>query len=224
MNSKDLTQMSLEELWTLFPISLVPPRDAWQSNYIEMEARLQRLLADYPVVRISHVGSTAIPGIWAKDIVDVLVEIAREAKPDQTGTATAADAAIAAMDNLEYTHCEQGVQRDSRYLNTIVAVLERDGFLIMSSAADRVSLNLGYTPEGFADKVYHIHLRYAGDNDELYFRDYLRDHPDAAREYERIKLELWHQYEHDRDGYTAAKGDYVRQCTEEARRLYPGRY
>ena len=29
----------------------------------------------------------------------------------------------------------------------------------------------GYTENGFADKVYHIHLRYAGDNDELYFRD-----------------------------------------------------
>ena len=28
---------------------------------------------------------------------------------------------------------------------------------------------------GFADKVYHIHLRYAGDNNELYFRDYLNE-------------------------------------------------
>lgn len=32
-------------------------------------------LSGYPVDRISHIGSTAIQGIWAKDIVDVLVEI-----------------------------------------------------------------------------------------------------------------------------------------------------
>ena len=60
----------------------------------------------------------------------------------------------------------------------------------MSESEGRVSLNAGYTPEGFADKVYHIHLRYQGDHDELYFRDYLRDHPQIAKDYEALKLAL----------------------------------
>ncbi len=38
---------------------------------------------------------------------------------------------------------------------------------------------------------FHVHLRYAGDNDELYFRDYLNEHIQIAKEYERVKLKLW---------------------------------
>ena len=84
----------------------------------------------------NDIGSTAIQGIWAKNIVDVMVEISEKADMEE-----------------------------------IVHILEQNGFIKMSSEANRISLNKGYTKEGFADKVYHIHLRYAGDNDELYFRD-----------------------------------------------------
>jgi len=31
----------------------------------------------------------------------------------------------------------------------------------------------GYTSEGFQGQEYHVHVRYSGDWDELYFRDYL---------------------------------------------------
>jgi len=43
-------------------------------------------------------------------------------------------------------------------------------------------------------KVYHLHLRYRGDNDELYFKEYLNDHPGIAKEYEQLNIDLWHQY------------------------------
>lgn len=78
--------------------------------------------------------------------------------------------------------------------------------------------------ESFADKVYHIHLRYTGDNDELFFRDYLNEHPQTAKEYEDLKLGLWKKYEYNRDAYTDAKTDFVRKWTEEARKIYGGRY
>lgn len=78
-------------------------------------------------------------------------------------------------------------------------------------------LNKGYTPQGFAERVFHIHLRVAGDIDELYFRDYLNAHPEVAKEYERLKLSLWKEYEHDRDGYTAAKSAFVSKYTELAK-------
>ena len=68
-----------------------------------------------------------------------------------------------------------------------------------------MSFNKGYTEEGFAEKVFHLHLRYFGDNDELYFRDYLNERPDIAEKYEQLKLSLWKKYEHDRDGYTEAR-------------------
>ena len=94
----------------------------------------------------------------------------------------------------------------------------------MSEDVNRKSFNRGYTNNGFAERVFHLHLRYVGDNDELYFRDYMNEHPEIAKQYENLKLSLWKQYEHDRDGYTAAKTSFIRQYTECARRDYKNRY
>ncbi len=102
--------------------------------------------------------------------------------------------------------------------------LENSGYLLMSKASDRCSYNKGYTPDGFAARVFHIHLRQAGDHDELYFRDWLRADRQAAEEYERLKLGLWKAYGNDRDGYTAAKGEFVRRHTAERRRVFEGQY
>lgn len=94
----------------------------------------------------------------------------------------------------------------------------------MSSEAGRISFNRGYTKDGFADKVFHIHLRYAGDHDELYFRDYLNEYPQVAKEYEALKLQLWKQFEQNRDAYTGAKTEFVQKWTSEAKKVYAGRY
>ena len=186
---KDLSEMTLEELWELFPIFLVAHDNRWKDYYHEIEKTLTRLLSKQPVERIGHIGSTAIQGIWAKNIVDVMVEISQCA------------------DMKEVAH-----------------ILEQNGFVKMSDENGRISLNKGYTKEGFANKVYHIHLRYTGDNDELYFRDYLNEHPDVAIEYEALKLRLWKQYEHNRDAYTAGKTDFISKWTTEARKEYGDRY
>ena len=109
-------------------------------------------------------------------------------------------------------------------MKDVAWILEQNGFTIMSSGTNRISLNKGYTENGFADKVYHIHLRYTGDNDELYFRDYLNENPDVEKEYESMKLRLWKQYEHNRDSYTDAKTDFISTWTAEARKEYGDRY
>ena len=45
-----------------------------------------------------------------------------------------------------------------------------------------------------------------------------------AKEYERLKLDLWKQYEHDRNMYTSHKGDFVEQYTQKGKLLFTGRY
>ena len=94
----------------------------------------------------------------------------------------------------------------------------------MSETSDRISFNKGYTEKGFAERVFHLHLRYIGDNDELYFRDYLIEHTNIAIEYERMKLELWKKYEFNRDGYTNSKTDFIQKYTEKAKLEYGDRY
>lgn len=98
------------------------------------------------------------------------------------------------------------------------------GYICMAQNANCFSFNKGYTENGFAERVFHLHVRYIGDNNELYFRDYLIEHPDVADNYEKMKLKLWKEYEHNRDGYTNAKTGFVQKYTEEARVLYGDRY
>lgn len=175
---KALSEMSLDELWRLFPIQLVEHRTCWEEWYqIEKDCLLPVLPA---TAKIHHIGSTSINDIWAKPIIDILLEA-----------------------NL----CEHEI---------IKSLLLRNGYLCMAQNETRIDFNKGYMPNGFAEKVFHLHLRKCGDNDELYFRDYLNEHPEIAKMYEKLKLSLWKQFEHDRDGYTESKTAFVREYTQKA--------
>ena len=65
-----------------------------------------------------------------------------------------------------------------------------------------------------------MHLRYFGDNDELYFRDYMNNYPILAQEYEKLKCCLWKKYKHNRDAYTEAKSAFVLKYTKCAKIEY----
>ena len=181
---KRLSEMTLEELWQIFPIILTKPNPSWKEWFEKEKTAIEGIIGDK--VAIHHIGSTAIEGIWAKPIIDILIEV----------------------DNREnmrkYAH-----------------LMEKQGYMVMNeSSIPRISLNKGYTEFGFAEKVFHIHLRIFGDNDELYFRGYLNEHKAVAKEYEFLKLSLWKKFEHDRDGYTEAKSEFIKKYTEIGRIVY----
>ena len=104
------------------------------------------------------------------------------------------------------------------------SIIERCGYLCMAENNSRIDFNKGYTLQGFSERVFHLHLCYEGDNDELYFRDYLQANTQIAKEYEQLKLDLWKQYEHDRNMYTFHKGDFIKQYTQKGKQLFIGRY
>lgn len=182
---KELQNMTLEELWALFPITIVPHQPQWKNWAADIIGKLSEVLSDFRPA-IHHIGSTAIPSICAKPVIDILVEISPSA--------------------------------DRLHLR---AVMEAEGYICMSVSDTRMSFNLGYTPTGYAEKVFHIHFHTAGDNDEVYFRDYLIAHPAVAKDYEALKLSLLPQYRHDRDGYTEAKSEFVKRVTAMARQKLP---
>nr|MDE6659551.1 GrpB family protein [Eubacterium sp.] len=69
-----LKDLSLEELWELFPISFTDYNENFKRVYLAEENILKTLLGNY-IKRISHIGSTAINNIKTKPIVDILIEI-----------------------------------------------------------------------------------------------------------------------------------------------------
>lgn len=175
--NKPLNEMTLEELWQLFPITLSDHRPEWSCQAKKEIAFLSEICsAFHPVV--NHIGSTAVAGIVAKPIIDILMEV------DQS---------------IDYRE--------------VKSTLEAEGYICMSESESRISFNKGYTPAGYADKVFHIHVHRYGDNDEIIFRDYLLTHREIAKEYESIKLSLLPKFRHDRDGYTEAKTEFVRKIT-----------
>lgn len=177
LGRKTLKNTTLEELWQLFPIVLTPHQPQWKDWAKEEIADISSLLSGYNPI-INHIGSTAIPGIQAKPIIDILVEITPETDWQR-----------------------------------IKDEMETAGYICMSFSDTHMSFNKGYTPRGYAAKVFHIHIHAVGDNDEICFRDFLIAHPDAAREYERLKLSLLPKYKNNRDKYTEAKSGFVTNIT-----------
>lgn len=103
---------------------------------------------------------------------------------------------------------------------SLVLKMESSGYRYLEQPANpapHMMFIKGYTPQGFQGQVFHVHVRYSGDWDELYFRDYLLEHPETAGEYGELKLKLKEEYEHDRDGYTEAKTGFINRITKLAR-------
>ncbi len=165
----------------------------------------------FPVVLTPHQPQWAD---WAKDETELLSGLLCDYNPVISHIGSTAIPDIQAKPTIDIL-VEVPAGADRKHIRQS---LEKAGYICMSFSDSRISFNKGYTPEGYAEKVFHIHIRNIGDNDEIAFRDYLTDHPEAAREYERLKLSLLPQYKYDRDGYTEAKSGFIAKILDSARR------
>ncbi len=73
-------------------VEVVPHQTAWRDAFVEEAKEITAALND-PMAAIHHIGSTAIPNIYAKPIIDILVEVNDLAQ---------VDARKAAMETLGY--------------------------------------------------------------------------------------------------------------------------
>lgn len=190
--TKTLKEMTNQELWTLFPIILSPYNPDWEDWYIEEENNLLDLMNSQNIVRINHIGSTAVFGMSAKPTVDILLEVSTDTDTDE-----------------------------------LIQILENNGYIYLpqpDNPPPHMMFLKGYSENGFADKVFHLHIRYPGDWNELYFKEYLRHHKNVSDQYAKLKKELKDKYEHDRDEYTKAKTDFIIKYTTIAREEWKGKY
>jgi GrpB-like predicted nucleotidyltransferase (UPF0157 family) len=75
-------------------IEVVPWASAWARQFVEVASDLRTALATVPDVRVEHVGSTSVPGLAAKPILDIDVVVPRAAVP----------AAVNALVGIGYVH------------------------------------------------------------------------------------------------------------------------
>ena len=166
-------------------IAIVSPDACWASAFAAEEKRIRRALGER-ALRIDHVGSTSVPDLAAKPVIDIQVSVAllHPMEPWRT-----------ALETIEYQHVPH--PDDVRY-----------PFL--------------HRPASWPH-THHIHVCTAGSPTEsahLAFRDYLRDHPQTAREYERLKRELAAVHSaanmEARNAYSNAKSSFIRPLVERA--------
>lgn len=189
---RQLSEMNNQELWQLFPIIISRYNPEWPDLYLIEKRFIEEVIGPSNIYRISHYGSTAIPGMYAKPTIDILLEVSEELKDE---------AIISKMESAGYIFSPQ-----------------------QENPAPHMMFLKGYTAEGFKGQVYHLHVRYPGDWDELYFRDYLIEDHQLAGEYGRLKLVLKERYQFNRDGYTEAKSEFIKKVTQTARLEFQGRY
>lgn len=159
-------------------LEVVPYDPRWPAAF-DAEARRIRQALGLLAVRIDHHGSTAVPGLAAKPIIDI-----------QTS--------VAAL---------QPLAAYGEPLRTIGYVHVPD--------PDDAFCPFFHRPSRWPH-THHIHVVQAGGAEEgrtLAFRDYLRAHPDAAREYEQLKQDLARQLapvdRETREAYARAKTGFI---------------
>ena len=151
---------------------------SWPAAFAAEAARLRATLGKL-ALRIDHNGSTSIPGIAAKPVIDIQVSVASLQPIDDYREPLRA---------LGYVHVPH----------------EDDSFCPFF-----------HRPERWPHS-HHVHVVEAGGAEErrtLAFRDYLREHDQIAREYERLKRGLAGRFaasdRESREAYARAKTDFI---------------
>ena len=161
-------------------IEIVGHRLEWADQYAEIAARLRRS-SGRNIVRIDHIGSTSVPGLAAKDVIDIQVTVRSLNSPEHVRSFESA-----------------GFRRKSDIISDALTGLDPDS----------VELRKQYFREPEGERRAHIHVREDGRLNQRYallFRDYLRSDAAARQSYEIVKRRLADLFPNDIDGYLSVK-------------------
>jgi len=151
---------------------------AWPEVFAQIRARVWPAVRGI-ALRVEHVGSTSVPGLRAKPVIDACVVVASRGE---------VPACIQALAGIGYAHRGD------------LGFPDREAFR---------------RPDGLPR--HHLYLSPQDSlslKNHLGFRDYLRAHPGAAREYGALKASLARRFPTDIDRYIVGKTDFVLRILE----------
>lgn len=157
----------------------------WVTQFKALKEELSRSLTSF--ITIEHVGSTSIPGMFAKPIIDIDIE-------------------ISSMDNFQILNHE--LEKIGYKHVGDMGIAGREAFkrkANQDSVLDKIEHHLYVCPSD--SKEYRRHIL---------FRDYLRNNMDTVEEYNRIKLDILKKYgENNREKYVEIKDKKYRYFFED---------
>jgi len=174
------------------PVVVISYQPGWVDEFSRIARRIRGLVGG-AATRIDHIGSTAVPGLGAKDVIDVQVTV-----PDL-------DAADGLTGPLRAAGFRQGITR------------EYDVFHGKAGTDPELRKLFMREPEG--DRRAHVHVREQGRLNQRYallFRDYLRSSAEVRAEYELLKRRASELFPESIDGYLFLKEPVLRIIYEAA--------
>lgn len=169
-------------------IAVVPYDPEWPKRYADLEQRLKKLLPKNLVQRIAHIGSTAVPGLSAKPIIDVQVEV--------NDMDEVVERVVPMLEELGY----EFIWRPS--------IGESEPFYAWF---------IGRDARGERTEHIHIVAPDHTSAERIIFRDLLRRHPEEAAAYEELKTALAKKHAKDRVAYTQGKTEFIKATLRKGR-------
>ncbi|MDD4114609.1 MAG: GrpB family protein, partial [Massilibacteroides sp.] len=167
-------------------IYIVPYHHNWKILFEKEKNLITSVLSnDIILLVIEHLGSTSVEGLASKPTIDILLEVPNlNDELKQTLIHKLSKIDYGNMDNVEDDH--------------------------------RMTFGKGYDENYLTTQSYHLHIREKGNypQDEIYFRDSLRENPDIRDEYAKLKYSLAEKYKYNREEYTRAKTEFIKRITE----------
>ncbi|MGV3638807.1 MAG: GrpB family protein [Flavobacteriales bacterium] len=169
-------------------IAVVPYDPEWPKRYAELELRLKKLLPKNLVQRIAHIGSTAVPGLSAKPIIDVQVEV--------NDLEEVRERVVPLLEAEGY----EFIWRPS-----------------IGESAPFYAWFIKRDAQGERTEHIHIVSPDHVSAERIIFRDLLRKHPEEAAAYEALKSQLVRKHTRDRAAYTAGKTAFIQDVLRKGR-------
>jgi len=137
-------------------------------------------------IDVQHVGSTAVPGLPAKPIIDIAAAVENfDTIPEIIQTLT------------EQGYVYRGVLKD---------------ILLSASAAEKTDSHLFHKESSPGIRMTHLHIaKHNGPQwkNAIVFRELLRNDPEIRDQYVDLKKKLRNRFKNDRKSYTASKHDFI---------------
>ena len=180
------------------PIVIADYDPAWPAKFDAERALILDACGESSFAGFEHVGSTSVPGLGAKPVIDMM-----------PGLRSLDDAPplIPKLEGLGYEYVPEFERRNA--------------------IDEGMPFRRHFRKDVAGERAFHVHMVEVGSDfwrDHLMFRDWLRTHPEDAREYEGIKREIAARYnaalsaasEINRD-YTEHKSPFIASVMAKAR-------
>ncbi len=164
------------------PVIIVKYNPKWPELFREERERISTKISELGI-HVEHIGSTAVPGLGAKPIIDIMVGI--ESLSD-------IDKCITLLKGIGYSLEVKKAEDDSERKALVKSI------------------------DGTKVQLYLVEMNTESWKRNILLREYLRGHPETAKEYNKLKVELAKKYKDDQIAYSEGKAKFIKKVESKA--------